>query len=555
MIFGKSASNQTRNPTEEVINTQLNVYNKQVVQLSEFIPVTAPPSWTSYGGITGDYFVNGSQITGASTVEMYYDYTSGFTGPLLLRITGLPYLSLDPVDNSFYHPAISNVIPFNYASDYYQYTVRNNSMVVINPTNSAGWYLDPESGTLTFFETPNTTSINPSNPPIVDVIIYNGPMGFGSGNGVISAPAGSTGWIYWTDGVTGLWRPEFPLDQYLEKSFVGVTTISIDHGWGQKPYVNIIDRNYNRILFFDMIYNDDNNFTVNFDHPKDGIVIAQGKIGSIFSEGQITQTFTTATSVTIYHNWDKNPEVDVYDVSGNEIAVFDQQFYTTDSVTINFDSPQSGSIVLTGSSWPSAPQYDEWPFSSVTGITIPHNYGKVPAVTLLDTSNNKILIYNTQVIDNDNIYLSFFDSQTGTVITQGTFGAKDPHIDRAGRLWEAGTNYSIKNRGANISTGERSLAVGFGNIVSGDQSAVFGNNNEILSDRSFVAGGLGITATQDDTLYAPRFSFLQGITIPSPVSSVDSSGITGELFFDTDYLYIKTTDPSYPWKRLALNTF
>lgn len=84
-----------------------------------------------------------------------------------------------------------------------------------------------------------------------------------------------------------------------------------------------------------------------------------------------------------------------------------------------------------------------------------------------------------------------------------------------------------------------------GNTVISSPSAILvpGLSNTV------VLGGLGITATQSNSVYISQPVV---ISASAPANTADSSGVQGEIRYDSDYFYIKT---AAGWKRTALSTF
>lgn len=104
-------------------------------------------------------------------------------------------------------------------------------------------------------------------------------------------------------------------------------------------------------------------------------------------------------------------------------------------------------------------------------------------------------------------------------------------------------------------------------ILSSNESVTLGGIDNIIdnSNNSIIIGGLSntisgatntiligcdtITASQDDTVYVPNLVIVDSFT---PTGSGDTAGEQGQITWDDDYIYVKT---SVGWKRSTLSTF
>ena len=73
---------------------------------------------------------------------------------------------------------------------------------------------------------------------------------------------------------------------------------------------------------------------------------------------------------------------------------------------------------------------------------------------------------------------------------------------------------------------------------SGLSAIVGGANNDLSGTRSVILGGNTIVGTQDDTAYLPKLVVTETYI---PTGTTDTNGELGEISYDGEYIYVKTS--------------
>jgi hypothetical protein len=139
----------------------------------------------------GRYYGNGEEgYSGRSFVDLTQIWVESNQIPIIAapvaniveHVIELSLINI-PGSSSFTHPSLKNIIPFNYGDGIsYSYILKTKAGVVI-PIGVNDWYLDTETGVLTFFanDTSSTndtgsfpTGVTTSNPPKLTCYKYIG---------------------------------------------------------------------------------------------------------------------------------------------------------------------------------------------------------------------------------------------------------------------------------------------------------------------------------------------------------------------------------------------
>ena len=115
----------------------------------------------------------------------------------------------------------------------------------------------------------------------------------------------------------------------------------------------------------------------------------------------------------------------------------------------------------------------------------------------------------------------------------------------------------------NVSGLQSGIIAGNSNSASGVHSGIIaGNTNNVIGDFSVIAGGTtntlngsnsaiiggnGITGNANDTVYVPNLVFNPSVV---PTTSSDPAGEVGQITYDVNYVYLKT---SSGWGRILLD--
>ena len=92
------------------------------------------------------------------------------------------------------------------------------------------------------------------------------------------------------------------------------------------------------------------------------------------------------------------------------------------------------------------------------------------------------------------------------------------------------------------------IIAGNTNDVSGDFSVIAGGSTNTLNgSNSAIIGGNGITGNANDTVYVPNLVFNPSVV---PTTSSDPAGEVGQITYDVNYVYLKT---SSGWGRILLD--
>jgi len=156
---GNTTTNNSKQYFEEGITAKQSVFNKDIWIESHKIPSVNPLISTSTGD-AATYIVNGE--------------------PIIEKISLLQLQNIAG-SQSFTHPRLKNIIPFNFDSGgTYNYVLRTNVAVSETDTSngialgSGDWYLDTEGGVLTFFGTFPSGAVSNASPPKITVYKYIG---------------------------------------------------------------------------------------------------------------------------------------------------------------------------------------------------------------------------------------------------------------------------------------------------------------------------------------------------------------------------------------------
>ena len=144
-------------------------------------------------------------------------------------------------------------------------------------------------------------------------------------------------------------------------------------------------------------------------------------------------------------------------------------------------------------------------------------------------------------------YISF-DPDFSTLIGTSVF------IASTDLLSISGDNVIVTGSGTNgdIVTGNNSVSSISSNANRDTRPVIVSSKNSTILDgvdNSVILGGSTITAEQSNSAY---LSHPVVISDTAPSETDDTSGTQGEIRYDTNYLYIKT---SVGWKRVELSTF
>ena len=194
LIFNKAERSTSKEFFEENIDTYQSVNPNSIwIDFS-----SVPLSCTGTSGIPGYVTYFNSALTGSSTYP-----------------------------NSFTHPSLKNVIPFNYGTGY-NYVLTDYLSNPI-PFGTNDWLLDTESGVLTFYGG-NPTNVSPTNPPILKCYLYTG----AKNTGVIflSATDGGSG-----GGYTNNYVSSYTLETY-SKNIIYITQFGTTNSGASSININ-----------------------------------------------------------------------------------------------------------------------------------------------------------------------------------------------------------------------------------------------------------------------------------------------------------------------------
>ncbi|NCD07118.1 MAG: hypothetical protein EOL97_13450, partial [Spirochaetia bacterium] len=140
-------------------------------------------------------------------------------------------------------------------------------------------------------------------------------------------------------------------------------------------------------------------------------------IGSV---GKYRQEFTSQTSVTVNHYLaDNNPIVQVYDSTGEIIIPDSIETVDENTITVTFLVSTSGFIVVHGGTSGSNAYFTKEMTSSDTW-NVEHNLAnKYVSVTCYDTSDEMIFPEGIEIVDEDNITITFGSATAGRVVVMG----------------------------------------------------------------------------------------------------------------------------------------
>jgi hypothetical protein len=106
-----------------------------------------------------------------------------------------------------------------------------------------------------------------------------------------------------------------------------------------------------------------------------------------------------------------------------------------------------------------------------------------------------------------------------------------------------GRNY-IQSGAAYAADSSANLVIG--NILNSKTAMVIDTSNE----RVTIGGDFPPSAT-----LSVAGTFRMNILSPVPINSNDSTGVLGQIGWDSGYLYVRVSDSDPKWKRVALSTF
>ena len=132
-------------------------------------------------------------------------------------------------------------------------------------------------------------------------------------------------------------------------------------------------------------------------------------------------------------------------------------------------------------------------------------------------------------------------------------------------LEEGGTgSLLLQSNGAGIALRNKSNSLKFVECLTGSgKTTLFYNGGGSTSDQKLETRNEGITVTgesrTDELIIAQDSVGSHGGLIGSgsvpPAASGNTTGKTGQIVWDADFLYIKVSDGANNWKRVALSTF
>lgn len=188
---------------------------------------------------------------------------------------------------------------------------------------------------------------------------------------------------------------------------------------------------------------------------------------------KVTKTFTSETSVNFQHDLnDLNPIVQVYDINNEQMLPNKIDIVDGNNVLVEFGSPQTGFILVAGGAETiriGATAYYSAAFSASTLVNVPHALGlKYVQVQCFDSNDEMIEPQKVELIDDDNLQVTFGSAVTGKVVVSGgTTNASVFGIKRFSDSFTSETSY-IVNHNLNTTTPNMTVFNSSGEVIFPD---------------------------------------------------------------------------------------